>query len=301
MTGCFQPYMEQFSYHIHNVEEANKNSLRFLHMLSGQAVLRTANTEINLQPCSLLLIHAQENYRIEEASSDFYCNALNIGLRWEHSILPVFADLQNIYQHLQSLTQQNDGVLSITDELSTHQRMVSLLQIYMASHTIDKTLPIQYALYTILQNANSILKSTYKRYPYNKHVGLAMRYIHENYTRAITVEQIANYTGIHPNYLHRIFLEQSHKKILEYIMELRIHHAKKLLESTTLDIDTIAQSCSFTNTKYFFSVFKKYSGSTPNQYRKSFNLTSDESNEHLVLQSNSNIYPVKRRKHHAKL
>ena len=54
----------------------------------------------------------------------------------------------------------------------------------------------------------------------------------------------------------------------EYVTRLRIEHAKQLLEESGSSIESIAREIGYTNPKYFFKVFKKMVGETPQEYRK---------------------------------
>ena len=53
----------------------------------------------------------------------------------------------------------------------------------------------------------------------------------------------------------------------EYITDLRIKQAKKLLTATDLPIVTVAELCGFTNANYFPTVFRKHTGTSPSEYR----------------------------------
>jgi hypothetical protein len=57
--------------------------------------------------------------------------------------------------------------------------------------------------------------------------------------------------------------------LTEYIRNKRLHHAAHLLRTTNLQVQTIATHCGITDLQYFSKLFKKETGKTPKEYRKS--------------------------------
>lgn len=95
-----------------------------------------------------------------------------------------------------------------------------------------------------------------------------VRFIDRNFARDITLEEIAEKSGITPNYFTKLFHECFHVKLWDYITAKRIDMAKRLLSSdeamTVLDI---ALSCGFHNTANFNRAFLKFTGITPSAYK----------------------------------
>ncbi len=273
MSASLSPTLDYFSYYISNVNEHSKHSLRFLLILAGHCNLLCKGGVHKLKTGSLVLIENNLSYQIQTHSGDFYCNVLDIGYCSSHTNCVYFADLAQTYQNIQILVQNNPKLTYLTDRLSTHQRMIELLQIYMTSKTLNKSLLISYTLYTILKNIEQNLVESNKHLPYNRHISQSLRYIHNHYTESISAYDIAKELNLHVNYFHNIFFKYMGTTFLTYITTLRMNHAKELLASTTLSIDEISKRCSIENTKYFFRIFKKHVGSSPNEYRKNYNLT----------------------------
>ena len=55
----------------------------------------------------------------------------------------------------------------------------------------------------------------------------------------------------------------------EYISDLRIHYAKRLLKSGCSNISEVAARCGYTDRFYFSKIFKRETGQTPKEYRES--------------------------------
>jgi AraC-like DNA-binding protein len=95
-----------------------------------------------------------------------------------------------------------------------------------------------------------------------------VHYIDQYYQRRITLQELAEYVHLHPNYLCQLFREQTGKTVFEHINWVRVHDASKLLRSTQLPISQIAVQCGFQNTNYFSRIFKQFLGRSPSAYRK---------------------------------
>lgn len=95
------------------------------------------------------------------------------------------------------------------------------------------------------------------------------QYIDSHYgDYTLDVTSIANLVKLHPNYLSNLFKKQTGMGILSYITNVRIENAKKLLKTTNLNINLIAQRVGYTNSHTFTRSFKKIEGITPTEYRK---------------------------------
>lgn len=85
----------------------------------------------------------------------------------------------------------------------------------------------------------------------------------------LSPKMIAQEIGMSSTYLGRMFRAIHGKAISDYINEVRIEYAKKLLTTTEQTVTDIIQAVGYENTKYFFVLFKRATGMTPLQYRES--------------------------------
>lgn len=91
--------------------------------------------------------------------------------------------------------------------------------------------------------------------------------VHENIS-AITPEELAKTTCMSYSKFRKIFKEYTGFAPSQYIQEVRITMAKELLTNTSKSIKEIAIELGYDNKDYFFTVFKKVTGSTPITYRR---------------------------------
>jgi two-component system response regulator YesN len=72
---------------------------------------------------------------------------------------------------------------------------------------------------------------------------------------------------INPSYCSYLFKEKTGENFNDFVNRIRIEKAKELLKSSPEKVYKIAKTLGYDNTKYFFRVFKKVTGYTPEEYR----------------------------------
>lgn len=93
-------------------------------------------------------------------------------------------------------------------------------------------------------------------------------YIHDNYTRDIYLEQLADMYKISPKYMSKLFKDCFGIPFQQYVSNLRISKAKQLLTATRKSIDEVAADSGFNSRNTFIRMFKNFEGITPSEYRK---------------------------------
>lgn len=93
-------------------------------------------------------------------------------------------------------------------------------------------------------------------------------YIQNHIYGKVTVDDIAVYTGKSLSYLCREFKAETGKTMRDYINEVKVEEAKRLLAYSDKEIVGIAIELGYTSQAYFTTVFKNKTGMTPAQYRK---------------------------------
>ncbi|WP_026486716.1 AraC family transcriptional regulator [Caldanaerobius polysaccharolyticus] len=102
----------------------------------------------------------------------------------------------------------------------------------------------------------------------NAAVYQAIEYIKNNYKENISLEDVAHYVHLSPNYLSRLFKEEMGMSYTDYLNKLRVEESKKYLAKLDLNILDVALMVGFQDQSYFTRVFKKYEGVSPGQFRK---------------------------------
>ena len=95
-----------------------------------------------------------------------------------------------------------------------------------------------------------------------------LQFINENYSRTVTLEEMAGYTNMSKSYMCRCVKRVFRTTPLEFVTRYRLSRAVNLIESTNKKLVDISYETGFSNVNRFTTIFKKYYACTPQQYRK---------------------------------
>jgi AraC-like DNA-binding protein len=96
----------------------------------------------------------------------------------------------------------------------------------------------------------------------------AERFIWENYTRKISLQEIAGASGLSAPYFSSIFKEEMGENLSSYLNRLRTEKAAALLIESDLSLLEIAGDCGFEDQSWFSKIFKSYTGVSPGKFRE---------------------------------
>lgn len=98
----------------------------------------------------------------------------------------------------------------------------------------------------------------------------AQLYIENNYGEKISVDHLAKMFAISRRNFVRRFKKATDNTPLEYIQRVKIEAAKKTLESSTHNINQVMYNVGYNDNKAFRTVFKKYTGLSPIEYKNKY-------------------------------
>lgn len=78
----------------------------------------------------------------------------------------------------------------------------------------------------------------------------------------------AKLLNVHPSYLSSLFRKETGVTLTEYVNQKRVEYGIFLLNTTNMQIQTVAQHCGIPDINYFTRIFKKQIGKTPSEYKK---------------------------------
>ncbi len=100
-------------------------------------------------------------------------------------------------------------------------------------------------------------------------IDFTKQYVEQNYKNDISVELIADKLNITKNYLSAYFKKKSGVNLSEYINNTRIKISMELLKNPAVKIQDVGVSVGIPNVNTFIRLFRKYTGKSPGEYRKS--------------------------------
>ncbi|WP_400243590.1 AraC family transcriptional regulator [Niallia sp. JL1B1071] len=101
----------------------------------------------------------------------------------------------------------------------------------------------------------------------NKLLQQCIDYIHQNYDKNISLDELANIVEISPSHLSAIFKKYTQKSPIDYLIQHRIEMACMYLKLTELKLYEIAHKVGYQDSFYFSRLFKKNTGNSPKKYK----------------------------------
>ena len=171
-----------------------------------------------------------------------------LGVLWKkEDFVPGQASPVHMWEIKEQLQAQVYQLTGIQAELAVLKEMDSPAELISCTKSFEKAETVQIQNNTGIENV--------------------LRFIREHYCEDITLSDIAGEVFLNPIYISRLIKERTGKNYTDLIMELRIGKAVELLKNTDLYVYEIADKVGYHNLKYFYKVFKKVKGNSPNDYR----------------------------------
>lgn len=98
----------------------------------------------------------------------------------------------------------------------------------------------------------------------------------QRYTEQLTIAQISEAVGLHPNYAMNLFKKAFGTTLIDYITNHRVSHAQRLLATTDEKIVDVAFSSGFNSISRFNEAFRRACGCTPREYRAAHETSETE-------------------------
>lgn len=99
-------------------------------------------------------------------------------------------------------------------------------------------------------------------------INKVLDYLQRNYAKAMRLEDVARQTLLSPTYFAAVFKNATGQSLFEYIHKIRVEEACKLITETEGSITEIMLEVGYSDSKFFYQIFKRYTNMTPGEYRK---------------------------------
>lgn len=97
-----------------------------------------------------------------------------------------------------------------------------------------------------------------------------MHYLNTNYQKKIELDKVAEIASLHPSAFCRYFKEKSGKSLIEFVNDMRISYACRLIFEGKMSVSQICFESGFNNLSNFNRTFKKHTNFTPSNYFQEF-------------------------------
>jgi AraC-like DNA-binding protein len=180
-----------------------------------------------------------------------------------------FFDLPE-FKSLNPLFQASNMGIQLKDP---SEKLVHSMERITVASKLNRFISFMEILQAISKEAMPTLSSAIHRKSYGEEEGKRMRDIFEfsinNFDQNISLNQVAGIANMTPNAFCRYFKQRTNKTYINFLLDIRIGNACKLLtKKTDLSIAEISYKSGFNNLTNFNRKFKSIKGITPSEFRK---------------------------------
>lgn len=104
----------------------------------------------------------------------------------------------------------------------------------------------------------------------SRRVQKVQQFINEHYRDEIHLGMLAELVGMTPTAFSRFFRQRTGKRLSDYVIDIRLGHASRMLVDTTMSVAEICYDCGFNNLSNFNRIFKRKKNSSPTEFREMY-------------------------------
>lgn len=185
---------------------------------------------------------------------------------WKYSWIG-FLGIRSEY-YIQQLLGQNKFVFDCTDAQFYEKKIKEILK--LSGNDLADILRITGILYTMIGQLLFETATDNASLDPRSFVGLAVHFMELHYHDPLLISDVADFVGVHQNYLSARFRQELGTSPKQYLIELKLKKAKEMLLQTTDPINVIGFSLGFSDSLTFSKFFKQHTSYSPTNYRKKF-------------------------------
>ena len=227
----------------------------------GSITIHIENEALTVTSGELLLIPPHTKHRIVSFTSDMrrFCIRFNINTDAQYIRTPPPGFMLDVLAH-----EERASIFSLISEL---RRPKPSVPARLADYRMKLQFGIifSYILERILDfDFTHSVENTSQINLYTK----IENYLYLNYSQQLTLDSLAEYLSYSRTQMRRIINDCFGMPFTVKLREIRLNAAKNHLAASNMPIDEISERCGYETRQGFESMFQKYVGVTPNQYRR---------------------------------
>lgn len=235
------------------VSRKNFDSFLLMYVVKGEGLLTIENKSRIIKENDVMLINCYEPHIYETNTS--------METLWIHF------DGNVIFDYFNLIKQDNIHLIFPDLSSSIPNYLRSIINLFKEGQIINEQ-SISLEIQKILAEVFNLSNGTSNNPTLNSNlINSSISFIKDNFTNKISLKDIAHSVSISPFYFSRLFKKETGYSPYEYIILVRLNHAKHLLKTTDMLIKEIAFECGFNSESNFVLTFKKHTNINPKQFR----------------------------------
>lgn len=177
--------------------------------------------------------------------------------------------------HQMMMRAQHGLAFPMSAIMTVYPRLKRLASIKDKFYMCSELMIILYEL-SKFDDAHELASSTFAKVTVSSDSRRVLKvkdYINSHIMDDLRLEQLADLVGMTPTAFSRFFKQRTGKNLSEYIVDIRLGHAARLLVDTTNSVSEICWDCGFNTLSNFNRLFRKRKGCNPTEFREKYHKT----------------------------
>ncbi|MFT3902642.1 MAG: AraC family transcriptional regulator [Niabella sp.] len=211
--------------------------------------------------------HACISKNIREITIQFSPDLFSFGLLDKNQFAPISKMLKKAQCGLCFPMQAVMKVYHLLDSLTREEH---------GFYSVINFLTVLYELSLFGDDARQLSSSSFGTVEFqseSRRIQKVQKFINDCFREEISLEQLAQLANMTPTSFSRFFKLTTGKRLFDYIIDIRIGHAARLLVDSKLCVSEVCYDSGFNNLSNFNRIFKKKKGCTPKEFRENYRKT----------------------------
>ncbi len=228
----------------------------------GRGIVLCGNTNVDFKEGSLLIFGSNVSHVfVGEGDESIESISIYFNQDWLRSVYQESHFLEHfIKQSQRGIHVERFKYIKQVEEVLNKSGLVRIISFFQLLENIGATPAKEYI--TSLGTLN-----TFESELDSSRLNVVYEYISANYTREIKLDKVAELANMTPHAFCRYFKQRTQKTLTQFIMELRINYACKILQETELSVEEVCYKSGYNNFSNFIRQFRKIKNLTPKTYR----------------------------------
>ncbi len=266
-------HKKEFTYPIHN---HSVYELNFVENAKGVRRIVGDSQEV-IGDYDLCLITSPDLEHVWEQNECHSDDIREITVQFDFSMSDETLFGRNPYASITRMMQEAKRGLSFPLQaiMKVYGMLDTLSSIKDGFYAVQQFLTILYEL-SRCENARTLASSSYAKVTVeddSRRILKVKNFISKNYMDELRLPELASLAGMSSSAFSRFFKLHTGRNISEYIIDLRLGYAARMLVDTAKSISEIGFDCGFNNLSNFNRIFKKKKGCSPSEFRESYHKT----------------------------
>jgi AraC-like DNA-binding protein len=266
-------HKKEFTYPIHN---HSVYELNFVENAKGVRRIVGDSQEV-IGDYDLCLITSPDLEHVWEQNECHSDDIREITVQFDFSMSDETLFGRNPYASITRMIQEAKKGLSFPLQaiMKVYGMLDTLSSVKDGFYAVQQFLTILYEL-SRCENARTLASSSYAKVTVeddSRRILKVKNFISKNYMDELRLPELASLAGMSSSAFSRFFKLHTGRNISEYIIDLRLGYAARMLVDTAKSISEIGFDCGFNNLSNFNRIFKKKKGCSPSEFRESYHKT----------------------------